>query len=510
MKRLLIGLLVAGGLIGQQTAPSSIALQEPALPTVSNINANYSGGTAGNTSYYYWLIARFAAGNSGLSVPTVVNFLTPTVGSIVVNWQTPTTQFPVVTTITYDVLRTTSQQFPVSGTCTNCLVAGATSANTATDNLGTLAGYTLNTYVPQIYQMTIDNTGEPGFGLPRLRMVTNNQQVAINLAQAPMSPSQASQAYILNNVQTSGVTEFLFRFNNVTNGVISLASAGNAIKPHFFRFGTVNDTLGEVELDTGNNLPALICDQNQVCTFTNPCINCGAGGSSSSSWTKFSISPGNSNFSVATISSVLKASTNLNDIEMCAGYSASVAHTYLIQTDSSDTPDTFEWSIDGGAFTTGVAITGSCQTLSNGFAVVFAATTGHAVGCDWTFAVALPVAQAGFLSQELTLVTPPAKNTVAGVVMSQPTTFSGTSITNLTASVGRTGNETDFSTSVCLIAGTCISAIGATTPLYYDGGTQIYSTASQSIVVYLASVGANLNALTTGVLNIWLSTSVLP
>lgn len=238
----------------------------------------------------------------------------------------------------------------------------------------------------------------------------------------------------------------------------------------------------------------------------------GGGGttSPSASWAKYSVLPGNSNFSIVAIASTLAAITDLNDIEAGAGYSSASSHTYLVQIDATGAPDTFKWQLDGGAFTSGVSITGSAQTLSNGFAVIFAATTGHTLADKWQFAIGTPTAQAGATAQDLTVVTPPAKNVVEAVVMSQPSTWSGTSVTNLTASLGRTGTETDFSQAVCIISGTCGTAIGAATPLYSDGGAQIYNTASQAIVVRLTSVGANLSALTAGVLDIWLKTSVLP
>jgi len=44
------------------------------------------------------------------------------------------------------------------------------------------------------------------------------------------------------------------------------------------------------------------------------------------------------------------------------------------------TPDTFRWRKNGGSWTSGVAITGSAQTLSDGVTITFAATTGHTVG----------------------------------------------------------------------------------------------------------------------------------
>ena len=62
--------------------------------------------------------------------------------------------------------------------------------------------------------------------------------------------------------------------------------------------------------------------------------------------------------------------------------------TYRVEIDGTGTPDTFKWSEDGGVTwtATGVAITGSAQTLSRGVTVTFGATTGHTAGDYWDIA----------------------------------------------------------------------------------------------------------------------------
>lgn len=88
--------------------------------------------------------------------------------------------------------------------------------------------------------------------------------------------------------------------------------------------------------------------------------------------------------SLIILSSVAFTGTGINDMTT-SGTPVAVA-SYLVQIDTAGTPDTFEWSDDGGTtFTTGVAITGSAQLLNNGVSVTFAATTGHTVGDNWTF-----------------------------------------------------------------------------------------------------------------------------
>lgn len=68
------------------------------------------------------------------------------------------------------------------------------------------------------------------------------------------------------------------------------------------------------------------------------------------------------------------------------GQSYSTVAAYKIEIDSTGTPDTFKWSHDGGSTweATGVAITGSAQTLECGVQVTFGSTTGHTLGDSWT------------------------------------------------------------------------------------------------------------------------------
>lgn len=60
---------------------------------------------------------------------------------------------------------------------------------------------------------------------------------------------------------------------------------------------------------------------------------------------------------------------------------------FKIEIDGTGTPDTFKWSKDGGSTwaATGVAITGSAQSLADGVSITFGATTGHSSGDYWTF-----------------------------------------------------------------------------------------------------------------------------
>lgn len=82
--------------------------------------------------------------------------------------------------------------------------------------------------------------------------------------------------------------------------------------------------------------------------------------------------------------------SGLNDATYGGAETTTVAHTYVVQIDATGTPDTFKWKVDSGSFTTGVAVTGSAQTLANGVTITFAATTGHTLNASWTATTKVP------------------------------------------------------------------------------------------------------------------------
>jgi len=74
----------------------------------------------------------------------------------------------------------------------------------------------------------------------------------------------------------------------------------------------------------------------------------------------------------------------LNDATSGGTFSGSLADVFYVEIDATGMPDTFKWKKNSGSFTTGVAITGSAQTLSDGVTITFGATTGHTLGNNWT------------------------------------------------------------------------------------------------------------------------------
>lgn len=87
----------------------------------------------------------------------------------------------------------------------------------------------------------------------------------------------------------------------------------------------------------------------------------------------------------ATISPAVFTGTGLNDA-VSGGKPTGPAANYIfsITIQATGSPDTFEWSVNGGSLHTGIHITGVAQALSQGVTITFAATTGHTLGDLWT------------------------------------------------------------------------------------------------------------------------------
>lgn len=84
------------------------------------------------------------------------------------------------------------------------------------------------------------------------------------------------------------------------------------------------------------------------------------------------------------ISAPVFSPSGRNDATSGGKYSGSGFHTYQVLIDSTGTPNTFKWRKDTGAYTTGVAITGTAQPLTDGVTIAFGATTGHVLAAAWT------------------------------------------------------------------------------------------------------------------------------
>lgn len=97
------------------------------------------------------------------------------------------------------------------------------------------------------------------------------------------------------------------------------------------------------------------------------------------------------------ITTAVFTGTGLDDLSSGGTYSGGPQTNIIVEIDGEGTPDTFQWSLDGGSTweDTTVAITGSAQTLQEGITITFAATTGHDSGDQWAFVAHSGRAQLG-------------------------------------------------------------------------------------------------------------------
>ncbi len=87
----------------------------------------------------------------------------------------------------------------------------------------------------------------------------------------------------------------------------------------------------------------------------------------------------------ASIGTLVFFGSGLDDCTVTGNYNGVITDDLRIRIDGTGTPDTFEWSVDGGStwVATDVPITGSAQLLQDGIYVTFAATTGHTLTEYW-------------------------------------------------------------------------------------------------------------------------------
>lgn len=151
MRKLILLLIICSIVWGQTPPPYNVQISQQPLPPVTNLFANYSG-TVGQTTYYYWVIARYGVGNSAPSPSRIVTNVG--IGTVSIGWSAPAS--PTGYTLTYDIIRTTSAQFP--GSCNSCLVSGNQTTLSVTDSLGALSNYSSNTYnINNLANITVDN-----------------------------------------------------------------------------------------------------------------------------------------------------------------------------------------------------------------------------------------------------------------------------------------------------------------------------------------------------------------
>lgn len=143
----LIYILLPIGLCAQST----LTLTTPPPPPVGTVTANVIGNQ-GTATYYYWVVTNYPIGKDGGAVTIVrnaPNALTLT-NYVNISWT------PIASATAYDVLRTTTSQFP--GSCTCAVVVGTTSTF-INDTGGVLVAYSYTGTGTAVGHISLDNLG---------------------------------------------------------------------------------------------------------------------------------------------------------------------------------------------------------------------------------------------------------------------------------------------------------------------------------------------------------------
>lgn len=133
----------------------SVQLVQAGPPPVIRSTSLNVVGARGSSRYCYYVIARYPGGNAQLPPPVCTSLAPNTLDSnnyVTVNWQ------PSPGATGYDVLRLTTDLFPSSGSCSNCLVASNTSTTSVTNNGSVTSPYSLGQSIgltPGVY--SVDN-----------------------------------------------------------------------------------------------------------------------------------------------------------------------------------------------------------------------------------------------------------------------------------------------------------------------------------------------------------------
>ncbi len=127
----------------------------------------------------------------------------------------------------------------------------------------------------------------------------------------------------------------------------------------------------------------------------------------------------------AALGTVTFSGSGLDDLARSGNYNGNEDRTYRVRIDGTGTPDTFEWSRNGGGawVATDVPITGALQLLEDGVYVLFTATTGHTLNDYWewtadTFGITLgglSVTSNGYVAGAVIGTTLPIRSVAAGI-----------------------------------------------------------------------------------------------
>lgn len=199
---LVLLLALACSALAQQGSPVQ-TLPFTASPPLGVATANCSiSGTAGQTTYYYWVVAQYAVGSIAPTAPSciVTNAPNSLSGSnfVVINWNAASS----ASSLTYAVLRSTTATFP--GTATDAVTASTTSL-TQNDQSASLSAYTFTNAPPVSLSLQINNRDYSTPAIVMFDSLGNTQAV----------------------FQTSGGFQWYGNQLADATGALSLSTAGN-------------------------------------------------------------------------------------------------------------------------------------------------------------------------------------------------------------------------------------------------------------------------------------------
>jgi len=242
MKKLLMGLLIAGAMFAQQ----SVTLTAVAPLPVQGFGSGVVG-TAGTTSACYWVVTNYIGGAILVPRPVCLTNIPNTLSSsnyVQLSWQAATG-----TNVTYDVLKTTTNTPPVAGASV-ALATGLT-VTTENDQGGSLNAYTQAAYPysqgtvlfslnNRDYVMPVNVcTGTTGFpcqqAVDQLVPKAANGVIRMGSLSTPLTVDKTGALYITQGSPTPGapigITTAGGMFSVSANLLLAQVNAGTVILP---------------------------------------------------------------------------------------------------------------------------------------------------------------------------------------------------------------------------------------------------------------------------------------
>lgn len=203
--RLVLAVLAVCSIAAAQNNSISFAAAPPQLAT--GLRANVVGA-GGQTTYYYWVTARYPIGVTMPAGPVrVVNAanVLAAPNSVTVAWT------GAAGATGYDVIRLTTPTFPQTGTCVNCVIASNTAATSFSDIGGAVVNW--------------PTVGTTFAGQARASITLNNRDFAV--ATLVFSGAAVSMGgFTANSMLYSGGTGLVTATTAATDGQILIGDTG--------------------------------------------------------------------------------------------------------------------------------------------------------------------------------------------------------------------------------------------------------------------------------------------